>query len=260
MLQKMVAMLAAGCACGAASPAMAADFPVKAALPAYDWSGFYLGGYLGYGRQTGLAHFGPGNAFSQNYFVQGWIPESLSTNADGVLGGLQIGVNSQSGVLVYGVETDISFAALKSDGVSTFVGAGANFVSGAGTKLDTLGTLRGRIGYTPWEHSLLYFTGGLAYGHAEMSSSVSVTNSIGQVFCGPVGICASATTAKWQAGWTVGGGWEQAVAQHWSVKLEYLYYDLGSISHTITDVPSVAFADSHDFKGHIARAGVNYRF
>lgn len=262
MLQKIIAMLAAGCACGAASAAHAADLPVKAAPLAYDWSGFYIGVHAGYGQQTGSVNFGPGNTVSGNYFTQGWVPQSLSTRADGALGGAQIGANWQSGSFVYGVETDVSFAALNGSVNSNFafLNGSGNFLTAASSKLDALGTVRGRIGYTPWDRSLLYMTGGLAYGRAGISSSATVFNNIGQIICGPTGVCASAASTKWLTGWTIGGGWEQAVTQHWSVKLEYLYYDLGSLSHTMTDVPSFAFTVSQDFKGHIARAGVNYKF
>ncbi|MEH2551733.1 hypothetical protein V1283_008378 [Bradyrhizobium sp. AZCC 2262] len=60
--------------------------------------------------------------------------------------------------------------------------------------------------------------------------------------------------------WTVGGA-EWAFAANWSAKAEYLYYDLGSLSHLMTDpnFPSI-FNAKADFTGHIARLGVNYRF
>ena len=50
----------AGAAFGAltlGSPAMAADMPLKAPYlrPAFDWSGFYIGGHTGYGRGSSSA-------------------------------------------------------------------------------------------------------------------------------------------------------------------------------------------------------------
>ena len=50
----------AGAAFGAlalGSPAMAADMPLKAPYlrPAFDWSGFYIGGHTGYGRGSSTA-------------------------------------------------------------------------------------------------------------------------------------------------------------------------------------------------------------
>ena len=63
-----------------------------------------------------------------------------------------------------------------------------------------------------------------------------------------------------RAGWTVGGGIEYAVAQNWTVKLDYLYYDLGrqrlggDLGGGVTQFFDVKST------GHIARVGVNYLF
>jgi outer membrane immunogenic protein len=74
---------------------------------------------------------------------------------------------------------------------------------------------------------------------------------------------------KTRAGWTVGGGVEWMFAPRWSVKAEYLYYDLGSrdlnFAFTIHDNNSNRSATFNsatniDFKGSIARVGINYHF
>ena len=54
---------------------------------------------------------------------------------------------------------------------------------------------------------------------------------------------------------------EWAMGGAWTLKAEYLYYDLGSLSHRMID-PNFAstFNASADFTGHIVRLGVNYRF
>ena len=44
---------------------------------------------------------------------------------------------------------------------------------------------------------------------------------------------------------------------NWSVKVEYLYVDLGSFDCGIS---CGATPDSISFKTHLVRAGVNYRF
>ena len=68
----------------------------------------------------------------------------------------------------------------------------------------------------------------------------------------------------------MGGEW--MFAPHWSAKVEYLYYDLGSLSYNsalatngashfgtgalaIVNVQSTA-----EFNGSIARVGINYQF
>jgi outer membrane immunogenic protein len=58
-----------------------------------------------------------------------------------------------------------------------------------------------------------------------------------------------------------GGGLEWAFADNLSFKTEYLYYDLGTLSHSMTDpfFPAI-FNASADIKGSIARVGLNYKF
>ena len=93
----------AGAALGAlalGNPALAADMPLKAPhlRPAFDWSGFYIGGHTGYGRGTSSAVLSD--------------PLSVSTNSvvSGVIGGVQGGYNVRlpSGLLL-GVEADLTF-------------------------------------------------------------------------------------------------------------------------------------------------------
>jgi outer membrane immunogenic protein len=55
---------------------------------------------------------------------------------------------------------------------------------------------------------------------------------------------------------------EWAFANNWSAKAEYLYFDLGSLSHQMTDpfFPATIFNASAKFRGSIARVGLNYQF
>jgi len=73
-----------------------------------------------------------------------------------------------------------------------------------------------------------------------------------------------------KVGWTAGGGIEWMAFPNWSVKIEYLYYDLGSVTSTgvlsaFTPVPPVAgvYALSESkthLNGNVVRAGINYHF
>src|SRR5260370_1222922 len=79
-------------------------------------------------------------------------------------------------------------------------------------KLEWFGTARGRVGFLRTERVLLYAAGGLAYG--------------------PLSATAPLIPLSWgstRAGWTVGAGAEAAIDRNWSVKLEYLYMDLGNV-------------------------------
>ncbi len=215
----------------AVSAASAADLPIytKAppiVAPVYDWSGGYIGieggGGAGHSNQT----------------------DTLMTVADGhfsVSGGLlggTLGYNWQTGPWVYGLEGDYSWSDIK--GQSSICGFGSPHP--CGTKLDSLGTFRGRIGHTvgAMGNWLLYGTGGLAVGDVH----------------GWDALFPSSGSAVW-TGWTAGAGVETSFAPHWTAKLEYLYVDLGK-HHLFDVVPGVP--ETVSFKANIVRVGVNYAF
>jgi outer membrane immunogenic protein len=80
-------------------------------------------------------------------------------------------------------------------------------------------------------------------------------------------------------GWVVGVGGERRVSERWSLKLEYLYMDLGSVganaTSSVTSLPLIFTVGDRRFIGvatttsnsafstrftdHILRVGVNYR-
>ena len=128
----------------------------------------------------------------------------------------------------------------------------------ANETLDWFGTVRGRIGVTPTDRALWYFTGGLAYAHANLSTALSTTP---RTRCAGQTNCQQGAVDATKIGWTIGGGLEWAFADNLSFKTEYLYYDLGTLSHSMTDpfFPAI-FNASADIKGSIARVGLNYKF
>ncbi|MGB8898002.1 MAG: outer membrane beta-barrel protein [Methylocella sp.] len=69
--------------------------------------------------------------------------------------------------------------------------------------IDYFGTLRGRYGYLFTPTLLVYGTGGFAYGGTGTSSLTTTP-----------------------LGWAAGGGLEWMFFPNWSLKVEYLYYEL----------------------------------
>ena len=135
------------------------------------------------------------------------------------------------------------------------------------TELAWLGTLRARAGVLSTPNTLLYVTGGLAFG--QVKSSTAVTSSfLGANVCDAVPICSAGAASETQYGWTMGAGVETAFARGWSLKLEYLYFDLGDVSYTgrvpagslppAVGLPTLDTTTEVD--GHIGRAGLNYKF
>jgi outer membrane immunogenic protein len=224
------------------------------AQPAGDWTGFYAGLNIGYGW-SGHAVKVSGDPQTQTAIAIGIVPSALADDPSGVVGGVQAGYSHQIRWLVLGVEADFQGADISArQSVSPSVPPFFTFTTTVEQDLGFLGTLRGRIGITPAAGLLFYGTGGFAYGDVRLSGSV------GNPGC--IGICASGSRSGLETGWTVGGGVEYSFATRWSVKAEYLYYDLGSESLDISDsrFPGVVPRFRADFDGNVTRVGVNYRF
>jgi outer membrane immunogenic protein len=147
---------------------------------------------------------------------------------------------------VFGIEGDISWT--NKDGVANEIPP-FNTTATIGVREHWIDTLRGRLGYKLGDHDqfLLYVTGGAAAGRIDGST------------CGAV--CYTMT------GWTLGGGGEWAifpsapVPHGWlSVKVEYLYVDLGSKDFIFdTTVPGLT-SKNIAVIDHIGRVGLNWHF
>jgi outer membrane immunogenic protein len=263
--------------------AIAADRPSKqeaiaapVAMPV--WTGVYAG--LNVGGTWGNYNSTNTSIWPTKNLSGYWDTSSLlagglaSGGAAGFIGGGQVGYNRQYNVAGYsllaGVEADIQgIASNKGSGqnpmsavVLTFSGHN-NFTTYSNTAsnnyLSYIGTARGRVGFLATPALLLYGTGGLAYGQANLSLNQF------QQFGIAVG-WSNSTTSTTQLGWTAGGGIEWMFAPSWSIKAEYLYYDLGKQS---TQNQFVAYSpsgaqwtygsySSRQFNGNVARAGINY--
>lgn len=268
MRRLQCALLAVVAAIGFSSIAFAADMPVKA--PIYkapvvvvppSWTGWYAGLNAGYG-------FGSdSNTFS---FVPALpSPEpfnnvSYSDNLNGFIGGGQIGYNYQitPNSWVAGIEGDIQYTDFKgsasnsgvtSAGTRRLLNAVDPWTYNQEQKVDWLATVRGRLGWTPGDHTLLFYaTGGLAVGGIKASDTFAYANNL--VWTG--------SSSSTRAGWTVGGGVEGRLGGNWTAKLEYLYYDLGHLTVTGTPNVPILYTTTTDFAfhGNIVRVGLNYKF
>ena len=218
------------------SGAMAADLsrPVYKAPPAgalpvtYDWTGFYIGGHIGYGwadkSWQDLVGFG-----------------NVSHKADGFLGGGQVGFNYQTGMFVFGVEGDFSWADIKGGStIGPVIGLplGANF----DTTVDFTSTLTGRLGLA-FDRWLVYGKGGVAWAHDKYSTNF-------YTFPGTVEL------SETRIGWTAGAGIEYAFAPNWSGKIEYNFMDFGTRNVSFAPFTSTEI----DQQIHAVKFGINYKF
>jgi outer membrane immunogenic protein len=251
----------------AATSAGAADMTARPAYapqpPAYSWSGFYIGGNVGYG-------WGPAkDDATESTTMSGVVTRSTTTSnsqdMNGVIGGVQAGYNYQFGTWVWGWETDFQGSGQK--GSSTFNGVaggalGIPFTVTADHKLEWFGTSRGRLGVLWGPNVLLYGTAGVAYGEVKDSATLN-----GSIAGGAITAAAVTNFKDVKAGWTAGAGAEAALGGGWSAKLEYLYIDLGKTELTTAATAAAAGATvginaNHTFRDtdNILRVGLNYKW
>jgi outer membrane immunogenic protein len=285
MRDRLISSLAGAAFSFAASGfAFAADMPVKAPLPAptpvpvYSWTGWYVGLNAGGGWQNTTidnsvtSNSGSGTAIFPA--LNAAIPQQLNTHPSGFIGGGQIGYNYQFAPnWVAGFETDFQGANIKgtASAADSALDVTSSLFTVAGTgsqKIDWFGTLRGRLGWLPVDPLLVYATGGLAYGQVQTDVSFSGVRSPSSGIIAALNGSSATSLSETRAGWTLGGGLEWMFAPRWTVKAEYLYYDLGTetLNQTLAlcavgvGCDSANIQSASHFRGNIARAGVNYKF
>ena len=210
-----------------------------------NWTGVYVGGHLGGGWSDDYWSdpFGSTPAARGTTNVAGFGDQ---THATGPLGGGQIGANWQTGPLVVGIQADASAANLRGEN-TCFSGLGG---INCQHTVNALGTITGRAGYA-WDRSLAYVKGGGAWtatAYDLLANTNALTLGTG-----------SANLDSW--GWTVGGGIEYALTNHWTALVEYDHIGLPT---TAVAFPSVATINTATISVRqtvdLFKLGVNYKF
>lgn len=153
----------------------------------------------------------------------------------GAFGGIQAGYNFQEGFWVFGAEGDIAYAGI--NGSTACPDAAWTCQS----RINWLGSARLRAGVA-FDRVLLYGTGGVGFGNVRIQTNNPASGTFGQ--------------SRTQVGWTLGAGAEFAVTDAWSVKAEYVYYDLGRATYTVDNALNVS-ARTHV---HTGKIGLNFRW
>jgi outer membrane immunogenic protein len=219
--------------------------------PVYNWTGFYVGAHAGYG----WSQVDSTTAFLPSAALFGADTFTHSIDRDGWMLGGQIGFNYQISSWVVGLEADNSWADLNGSATRALTLFGAPTVPAstfrATSDMKWFGTVRGRLGFAA-NNVLVYVTGGVAFADVDYGGFFRTAGGGGAVL--------DATGSETHAGWTIGGGGEWGFAPNWSLKAEYLYYDLGDAAISSVAIAGLSIATSFDNDGHILRLGVNYRF
>jgi outer membrane immunogenic protein len=228
-----------------APPPMPARAPVAyiPAEPMFSWTGFYIGGNLGFGwNQGGVSDSAPPTGLGVAYG---------NPSGNGVfLGGGQVGANYQFSSFVVGVEGNFEWAANNS-----------NSFPGVATPLGTIRvssndrwvtTLAARFGYAI-DRLLIY---GKAGGGWLGAGNFAVTN-VG------TGASVALSNSNTNTAWLVGLGTEYAFTNHITAKLEYDYLGVSNASYTVPAGAAFLPGDTFSSGGRAVQmltAGVNYLF
>jgi len=195
--------LLSGIALGAllATPALAADLPVKAApapVAVYNWTGCHIGVQWGFGAirsDNSFQNIGGGPFFTESH-----------TNGSGALIGGLAGCNYQTGRFVIGFEGDGEWTRIRGNDGRT--GGDTNEL-----RARWMASARGRLGYAV-DNVLVYVTGGGAW----MGARSSVLD-LGR----------QESHDHTISGWTVGGGFEYSFWHpNLTGRFEYRYASFGT--------------------------------
>ena len=227
-----------------------------ASASAASWNGYYLGLNAGYGMSQSDAARTIAN---NTYFAASSITALESASAkqleeNTAIGGAQFGVNWNMGPLVAGIEIDAAgFGNDASDQATVIYPCcgPSTFTTTSSLEQTWLTTARLRLA-VPTDFALLYATGGYAGGDVKLTQTFSDTFS-------PIA-AQSVSSSEFMSGWSAGGGIEIMIESGASIRVEYLYVDLGDIdavgpiaSGTTTSQGRAAVTDQ------VIRLGFNFK-
>ena len=258
---------------GGLGAASAADMAVKARpapVAVYNWTGCYVGGYVGGAVQSrsvrSVDPSSTGGVFPAGTYYNTPVADAVNGglyNYDvdsNVIGGGTIGCNWQGASnWVFGIEGEGGYMRLTGSVIDPYSVPTLGSDTKDSTRIgDWYASVTGRIGYA-WDRVLVYGKAGV--GFANISSSIIDTCNTGA--CG--GGLLTANYSSNQAFWVAGGGLEYAFSPSWSVKGEYLFLGIDKTYAVCGPGAAAAagstFCSNHNIEGiHTFKVGVNYHF
>ncbi len=223
------------------------------ALPARDWSGFYIGANAGYGGDVLRDYETLLSPLSAS--PGAGLTTYTANRTGGFVGGAQVGYNYHlTQHFVLGAETDAQWSGITGQNGSTVLETGYGGVSNDGrTTLEWFGTTRARLGFAQRE-MLAYITGGVAYGQINHRA---MQGQDGGLF--------GNSASFMRGGWAAGAGAEYAMTSDLSLRAEYLYVSLAGLSGAAAGVvapgvPLMGQFSTGSVTNNIMRVGVNWKF
>jgi len=224
--------------------------------PDAKWTGLYAGLNFGGGIGRAVTSFlwYPPSRLNPSLAT----PNKIKPTDNGVFAGGQFGYLWQRDRFVFGGESDLQYSFMSGSGSLTDVIVEPPFAGVTGTLSGRqmnrwFGTTRARVGFALPFKTLVYGTGGMAYADLRDGANLVFPST---------GVSYPASVHKWKGGWVVGGGMEYKLKTKWSLRGEYLYYNLGH-QHFQTPMNTITgYITKYNMgsDGHLFRVAANYRF
>jgi opacity protein-like surface antigen len=227
-----------------AAPLITKGPPVPPPVTVVNWTGFYVGGFLG--ANTGTSSIN--------------ITGVTRPRIGGIIGGGEAGYNWQLGNYVVGIEADggpTNTHGSRACGINTGLGFTSFFFT-CKDDFDWIATVAGRLGVA-WDRALIYVKAGGAFTTENFTASCigGPLNAAVPSCFNPAGALSNGFTASNDKFGFVGGfGSEFALSPYWSAKTEFTYIDFGKDSVRASDG---TFVRLNTWVAE-AKVGVNYHF
>ena len=235
---KKIALAAAALSILFTGAASAADMAVKARpappplVAVYNWTGFYVGGHVGWGE-----------AKDDWFLIQNAV--GFGFRKDGVIAGGYAGYNWQVGTnFVIGAEVEGSWSDLRQSNVACTIVQAAICQN----NVNALGSIRGRAGLA-FNQFLLYAAGGWAVADTNYNRQFLPLGG------GPF----TSGVSETRDGWVAAVGVEWMFANNWIGRVQYDHYDFGTSTYLVPALSNVSTTRISTTVDTV-RVGLSYKF
>jgi len=210
---------------------------------AFTWTGPYIGAHLGWAWADDIVT-------DFDSYNRSFPNRDFSANADGVFGGFQAGYNWQRGSLVVGIEGEIGWLGLDDGTQDPLRSDRPKNDSFARLETGFYGTIAGRLGFAI-DKFMFYLKGG----------GVLVDSEVSFIDTNPLGLTLVSGTHRSEVltGGVWGLGMEVPLDRAWSVKFEYLRFDLGDVRLNTVDNLGITRRFRHDVDIDTIKFGLNFK-
>ncbi|MEM5473876.1 outer membrane beta-barrel protein [Hoeflea sp. AS60] len=223
-----------------------------------DWSGFYLGGAVGW--LNGVSN--PNSSTVQGtYFVTqnlALLDSVLNRNirGDAVSASMIFGYDMQSNRYTYGVEGDLTlsnFKETRASGAVRYLNTPRDFFMDTTVRSSVSAAMRAKIGYS-FGSTLVHVSAGPVIANIKYSAAFRDTFS-------PATTVARLDASETAIGLSLGAGLTHQLNAGWAVRGDYVFnYFPRAISGTSSFTAGGSFNHKVDFQSHNLRLGLIKRF